>query len=267
MKFKLLAMLFVALSLVFSSIQANSITDIQDRGVLTVGVKSDFEPYGFRDPSGALIGIEVDLAQEIADRLNVELALVPVVASNRVQFLKNGKIDIIIATMADTKKRRLIMDFPHPNYYSSGPTVLGKISSGITKWTDLDGMKLCGILGGWVNEPISTQFNFTLINFKTTGEAYKALRDNRCVAFLYEDVAMLRTIEDAEWAGYGLLVPNLKSETYNWGMGVRKGEHELVQLLGEITAEWHSNGTILFLERKYGLTNSSFALEMHSISK
>ena len=243
MKFNLIAIMFIAFGLTAWSVQADSVTDIQDRGVLSVGVKSDFEPYGFRDPSGELTGIEIELAQDIADRLNVKLELVPVVASNRVQFLQNGKIDIIIATMADTPKRQRIMDFPKPNYYSSGPTLLGKISTGITDWNDVAGMKLCGILGAQVNEAISTQFNFTLINCKTTGEAYKALQDNRCVAFLYEDVAMLRTIKSAEWDGYGLLVPNLVSETYNWGMGVRKGEDALTKLLGEITAEWHKDGT------------------------
>lgn len=265
MNFNLIAAAIIVFSMAFSTVQADSVTDIQDRGVLSVGVKSDFEPYGFRDPSGKLIGIETELAQNIADRLGVQLILVPVVASNRVQFLQNGKIDIIIATMADTSKRRKVMDFPQPNYYSSGPTVLGKISSGITSWSDLEGKKLCGILGSWYNTSISTQFNFVLIDFKTTGAAYKALQDSRCVAFLYEDVTMLRTLQDPEWEGYGLLVPNLESETYNWGMGVRKGEHALTKLLGEITAEWHKDGTILMLERKYGLTNSVFALEMHKL--
>lgn len=265
MNFNLISAIIIAFSMTFSPVLADSVTDIQERGVLSVGVKSDFKPYGFRNPTGELTGIETELAQDVADRLGVALHLVPVVASNRVQFLQNGKIDVIMATMADTEKRRKVMDFPQPNYYSSGPTVLGKISSGITEWADLDGKKLCGILGSWYNTSISTQFNFVLIDFKTTGEAYKALQDSRCVAFLYEDVTMLQTLQDPEWAGYGLLVPNLESETYNWGMGVRKGEDALTKLLGEITAEWHRDGTILRLERKYGLTNSAFALEMHKL--
>src|SRR5881628_1570513 len=40
----------------------SSLDDIKKRGTLIVGVKADYKPYGFRDPSGAIVGIEPDLA-------------------------------------------------------------------------------------------------------------------------------------------------------------------------------------------------------------
>ena len=59
-----------------------------------------------------------------AKRLGVKLELVPVVASNRIQFLQQGKIDLMIATMSDTPERRKIVDIVDPNYYGSGTNVL-----------------------------------------------------------------------------------------------------------------------------------------------
>ena len=59
---------FAAILLVCSSLQADVVDDIKARGKLVVGVKADYKPYGFRDSSGKIIGIEPELAQDVADR-------------------------------------------------------------------------------------------------------------------------------------------------------------------------------------------------------
>jgi polar amino acid transport system substrate-binding protein len=45
---------------------ADVLDDVKARGTLVVGVKADYRPFGFRDPSGAIIGIEPDLAADVA---------------------------------------------------------------------------------------------------------------------------------------------------------------------------------------------------------
>jgi polar amino acid transport system substrate-binding protein len=62
--------------------QADVLDDIKQRGTLIVGVKADYKPFGFRDPSGAIIGLEPDLAADVANKLGVKLELVPVVSAN-----------------------------------------------------------------------------------------------------------------------------------------------------------------------------------------
>jgi polar amino acid transport system substrate-binding protein len=93
---------------------AQTLEKIHQRGTLIVGVKADYKPFGFRDPSGAIVGFEPDLAKDIADLLGVKLQLEPVVSSNRMQFLQQGKIDLMIATMNDTPERRQAVGIPYP---------------------------------------------------------------------------------------------------------------------------------------------------------
>ena len=93
---------------------ADDLATIKQRGTLIVGVKEDYPPFGFRSPSGAIEGIEPALAADVAKSLGVNLQLVPVVASNRVQFLQQGKIDLIIATMNGTVLRRMEVDIVRP---------------------------------------------------------------------------------------------------------------------------------------------------------
>src|SRR5438094_10002971 len=85
---------------------AQTLDKIKQRGVLVVGTKADYKPFGFRDPGGAIIGLEPDMAKEVAGKLGVKAEVEPVVSSNRMQFLQQGKIDLMIATMNDKPDRR-----------------------------------------------------------------------------------------------------------------------------------------------------------------
>ena len=78
--------------------------------------KADYKPWGFRDSSGKLVGMEVDMAKDVAKALGVKLKLVPVQSSNRMQFLQQGKIDLMIATMSDRSDRRKLVGIAEPNY-------------------------------------------------------------------------------------------------------------------------------------------------------
>src|SRR5438093_3287559 len=134
-----------------SAANADVLDDVKKKGVLVVGTKADYRPFGYLDPSGKIIGFEADLAGDVAKRLGVKLELLPVVASNRIQFLQQGKIDLMIATMSDTAERRKIVDIVEPNYYGSGTNVLAPKSAGIKNWEGLRGKKVCLIQGAFYN--------------------------------------------------------------------------------------------------------------------
>src|ERR1051326_1704820 len=84
---------------------AQTLDKIKQRGVLVLGSKADYKPVGFRDPRGALVGFEPELGKDVADRLGVKLEIEPVVSSNRMQFLQQGKIALMIANLNNTAER------------------------------------------------------------------------------------------------------------------------------------------------------------------
>ena len=130
---------------------------VLDRGKLVVGVKADYKPWGFRDPSGAIVGMEADMAQDVADALGVKLELIPVQSSNRMQFLQQGKIDLMIATMSDRTDRRKVVGIVEPNYYTSGTNVLAH-KGAVSKWEDLRGKPVCGKQGAFYNKIVSKRY-------------------------------------------------------------------------------------------------------------
>ena len=216
MNFRLVKVLVFFLMVVFMGGQAalaDVVDDIKARGKLIVGVKADYKPYGFRDTSGKIVGIEPELAQDVADMLGVKLELIPVVASNRMEFLKQGKIDLMIATMTDRPDRARMVFILQPNYYSSGTNVLATKKAGLKDWNDLRGKPVCGIQGSFYNKKTGQEFGAEIVAFKGTAESLTALEQSRCIGFVYDDSFIIARLQDPKWALQALIIMSL------WGIG------------------------------------------------
>jgi len=244
-----------------SAASADAIDDIRKRGKLIVGVKADYAPYGFLNSDGKIVGLEPDLAQDVADVLGVSLELVPVVSSNRMQFLEQGKIDLMIATMTDTQERRGVVDIIDPNHYSSGTNILTK--GDFAKWEDLKGAPVCGIQGAFYNRKTSEEFGAEIVAFKGTAEALTALQQNRCVAFVYDDAFIVSRLAEAEWEGWKMPLPTIDDAP--WGVAVAKGQDAFAALMSGMVVKWHLSGRIIELEKEYGLEPTPFAQKMHEL--
>ncbi len=110
---------------------------IVDAGVIKVGVKNNVEGFGFQDVlTGDYAGLEIDLAEKIADLLGVEVEYTTVTAATRTELLDSGDLDCVIATFTVTEERKLSWDFTTA-YYVDAVTVLVEDASGIT---DLSGL-------------------------------------------------------------------------------------------------------------------------------
>src|SRR6185436_560657 len=128
-----------ALLMLGSARAADGVDAIKQRGTLNVGVKADYKPFGYRDPTGNIVGIEPDLAADVAKRLGVKLELVSVAASNRIEFLQQGKIDLLIATMSDRPERRKVVQVIEPLYYSDAVNILLRKDAAVKSWEDIKG--------------------------------------------------------------------------------------------------------------------------------
>ncbi|MFK5977386.1 MAG: transporter substrate-binding domain-containing protein [Rhizobiaceae bacterium] len=241
--------------------QADVLDDIKARGVLKVAVKADYKPYGFRDPSGKIVGIEPELAQDVADKLGVKIEYIPVVSSNRMQFLQQGKVDLLLATMTDKPDRRKVVYIADPNYYSSGTNILTPKKFGFKKWEDLRGKPVCGIQGAFYNKKTGREFGAKIIAFKGTTEVYAALKAGNCVAFVYDDSSHVAKTKLPEWADYEMPLPTIDDAP--WGLAVKLGEDKFHALMGDMIIGWHKSGRILALETKWGVANTPFAKAMH----
>ena len=211
-----------------TAVLAGQLEDIKAKGTLVVGVKADYPPWGMRDASGAIIGLEPDLAADVAKRLGVKLELVAVVGSNRMQFLQQGKIDLMIATMSDTPERRKVVGIIDPLYYAAGVGLLANKQAGIKSIADLKGKPVCAIQGAFYNNDLQAKYTGQdLVAFKGVPEAEQALLDGRCVGLVYDDVVLLwqKSQDAAKWTNFDFIqLPEWAAVP--WGLSVKLEEVE-----------------------------------------
>jgi polar amino acid transport system substrate-binding protein len=260
----------VALSFTLAATQADAANErfkkVLERGKLVVGVKADYKPWGFRDPSGKLVGMEVDMAQDVADALGVELELVPVQSSNRMQFLQQGKIDLMIATMSDKANRRKILGVPQPNYYTSGTNLLAK-KGAVSAWTELKGKPVCGKQGAFYNKVVSKRYGADIKAFVGNAEAKQALRDGKCIGWVYDDSSIMADLASGEWDGYEMPL-NTEDDT-PWALAVPVEELDGIwgNFMSGMTYNWHASGRLSELEKKWGIQPTQYLKNMNERMK
>lgn len=71
------------------------ITPVSEMTTLTVGFDAEYAPYGYKDDSGEYVGFDLDLAQEVCDRMGWELKKQPINWDAKDMELNSGTIDCI----------------------------------------------------------------------------------------------------------------------------------------------------------------------------
>lgn len=234
---------------------------IMKSGKIVVGVKADTKPWGYLNEKGELIGMEADMAKEVADTLGVKLELVGVQSSNRMQFLEQGKIDLMIATMSDRLDRRKIVGVAKPNYYSSGTNVMAPKKLNFKKWTDLKGRKVCGKQGAFYNKIIEERYGAEIVAFTGNAEAKQALRDKKCVAWVYDDSVIAADLASGNYNDFEM---PFKTEDDNpWALAVPISEQDGIfgRFMSGMQYNWHESGRLLELEEKWGIQPSNYLIE------
>ncbi|WP_310122806.1 transporter substrate-binding domain-containing protein [Pseudomonas oryzihabitans] len=236
---------------------------IQDRQTLTVGVLLSGGPFGSLDPqSREPRGFNVDLANELARRLGVKPDLVAVLPANRVQFLQQGKVDILIANMEWTEQRGQLLGHVPTPFYTVGGTAALPPGSAIQRWEDLKGQPVCTSQGSSYVAPLAA-YGAELKAFKSSSESLLALRGGNCVAAVH-DATLINPLlaSNPEWQGYRALQPELNpAPSVIW---TRPGEGDTQAKLDAIVRDWHRSGWLIQTEAHNGITPASKTLvELH----
>lgn len=242
---------------------------IIDRGVLRVGVKNAVPGFGFQDTlTGEYSGMEIDIANKIAEYLGVDCEFTTVTAATRTELLDAGDIDCVLATFTITDERKESWDFTTP-YYTDAVTVLVEDASGITS---LEGLvdKTVGVSSGSTSARALTaaMIEAGLIdgtNFDK--DTFDAATWTEGISFRqYEDYPAISTALSAgEIDAFSvdksiLAIYKTDGRSYieeqfspqEYGIATKKGSGFSV-LCEELITEWLADGTIDGFVETYGL--------------
>jgi polar amino acid transport system substrate-binding protein len=261
--------IIAALLLILSAqlaVASDHLALIRERGAVVVGVKGDYVPFGYVDQQGVLVGIEPDLAADLARRLGVGLRLVAVTSANRLQKLEEGSVDLIIATLGDTADRRAIATLIEPGYYASGANVmLRPDADAIQTWADLTGRAVCATQGALFNAEIAARYLVDLQTFGSNRDARLALRSGRCVGWLYDDIAIRNLLLEQEWAAYRMPLPSAVATPWAIALSRADAGSALERFVSDTVATWHRTGFLADTVRRWGVPPGEYLTAMQAL--
>lgn len=143
-KLRFLFILIISFSLVgcgnnqtTHSTTPRTVEEIQESGVVKIGVFGDKSPFGYIDKYGFYQGYDVYFGNRIAKDLGVKVEYIPINANNRTDYLINNNVDIILANFTVTPEREDLVDFALP-YMKVALGVVSPDNNIITDISELD---------------------------------------------------------------------------------------------------------------------------------
>jgi len=225
----------------------NSLTAIQENGVLILGLDDSFPPMGFRDDNGQIVGFDIDVATAVCEILGVELQTQPIDWSTKEVELNAGNIDCIWNGMSWNQERSESMSLSMP-YLPNELALVVMNDSGINSMADLQGKTLAVQSGSSAEEIINSEDGAALAgivgNVVTFGDYLVALLD-------LESGASDAVLIDSVLANYliaqnGKQMKVLKDYLYEetYVIGFRKSDVALTDAVNAALSELKSNGTL-----------------------
>jgi len=187
---------------------------IRDTGTITIGVREASVPFSFIDAQKQPQGYSIDLCLRVADAVKSELKLprldvrfVPVTSSNRIQMVKEGKVDLECGSTTNTRDRQKDVAFAYTTFVA-GIKMLARKSANVNGIEDLRG-KTVVVTKGTTSEKMLKQLNedrvlkLTILEAKDHDESFAAVADGRAIAFPMDDVLL-----------YGLISKSAKPDDF-----------------------------------------------------
>ena len=191
---------FAAFTLAVAGLaHADRLDDIRKAGMLRVATFDSNPPFGYVDASSnQIVGLDVDYAKALADKLGVKLALQPTNPANRIPFLKSGKVDLVLANFTITEERKQEVDFSTP-YFASGTQFIAK-QGVLTSPAQLGALRIGADKGTTNEQQVRSQFpNATIVAYDDTPFAFAALRAGNVQAITQDGpklVGLLANVPD-----------------------------------------------------------------------
>jgi len=249
-----ISFIFLTSFLAFSKSDAKSkkvltkIEKIKDAGKIIVGTSADYPPYEFHllnSKEEEIVGLDIDIAKVIAEKLGVKLEIKDITFSKLINTLDSEEVDIVIAGLTPTEKRKKVVDFSEV-YYQAIQNMLIRVedTEKITCIADLRGKKV-GTQKGSIQEDIARSkiSGAEFIEKETINELITYLKNGNIDAIIVEKPVA----ESYVLRNKSLINIECKAEEDVLGsaIAVKKGNSALLNKINEILQDLKKDHKII----------------------
>ncbi|GAA2028769.1 amino acid ABC transporter substrate-binding protein/permease [Yaniella flava] len=200
-----------------------------DGEVYTIGTDTTFAPFEFRDPSGELVGIDIDLMKAIAEDQGFRVEFQSMGFNAALQALTANQVDGVIAGAGITPERQEVYDFSDP-YFTGESTIATLEDSGVESWADLEGESVAVKTGSlseeWAQE-MQEEYDFELNALDQTTTMVESVKSGHDLALVDDLPIIAYGIQQ----GSGLELVSEPEPTGDYGFMVNQGQNaELLEM-------------------------------------
>ncbi|MBY7737009.1 amino acid ABC transporter substrate-binding protein [Paenibacillus polymyxa] len=223
----------------------------KDSSKLIIGIDDKFAPMGFRDENNELTGFDIDYAKAAGEQMGKQVEFQPIDWSAKESELNSGRIDLIWNgyTITDERKEKVLFTKP---YLKNSQVIVVPATSSLSKLTDLAGktvglQTLSSAADALDANPIKSKLK-SVSEYPDNVLALTDLKTGRLDAVVIDEV-VAKYYMSKEQGTYKLLDESLAPEEY--GIGVKKGNEELLTQLQSALDELHKNGKAAEISKKW----------------
>ena len=230
----------------------NSLQKVKDAGKLVLGLDDTFAPMGFRDENGEVVGFDIDLAREVANRLGVALEIKPIEWSSSILSLNKGDVDVLWNGVTINEARKQQINFSKPYLNNKLVIVKAVDDNTINSKDDLSG-KVLGVQVGSNDEALtadpSSKNAKEIRRYDVNVNAFLDLQAKRIDAVVIDEVAAQYYITEKKAPFVVVENSPLTEELY--GIGFRKSDAKLLAEVDKILDEMRADGTAAKISEKW----------------
>ncbi len=223
-----------------------------EEGKLIMSTNAKFPPYEYTDDAGNYLGIDVEVAEAIADKLGLELVIDDMGFTAALEAAQSGKSDMVMAGVTVTDDRKLVMDFSK-SYATGIQVVIVKEDSPIASIDDLDGKKIGTQMGttGYLycsDTPENGGYGEdAVIGYDNGITAVQALISGKVDCVVIDKAPA----ESFVAANPGLKILSTEFAVEDYAIGFKKGNAELKDAVNKALDELIAEGKIQEIVNKY----------------
>lgn len=229
-----------------SASKTDLLEKIQKNGKLVVGMSADYAPYEFHyiDENGKDVigGFDVDIANEIANKIGVNLVIQEMDFDALVSALPAGKVDLVISGMNPTEERAKVVDFSEVYYNSKhGILVRAEDADKYQTFADLEGAKVGVQLGSTQEKIAKTEIpNVNLQQLSNINNLILELKAGKVDAIVMEKPVAEMAIKSNPELAVGK--PIYEEQTGGNAVGIAKNNPQLLAKVNEVITELNESG-------------------------
>jgi glutamate transport system substrate-binding protein len=217
---------------------------LSSAGKITIGTKFDQPLFGQKGLDGKPVGFDVEIGKLLAAKLGIpadKIEWVETVSANREQFIKQGRVDMIVATYTINDKRKTEVDFAGPYYEAGQALMVNKDNNSITKPEDVKGKKVCSVTGSTPAGTIVEKYGAVLVPAATYSACLEPLRNKQVEAITTDNVILAGFVNKEPDAFKLASEETFTKEPY--GIGLKKGDKEFRTWINDQLEEFAKDGS------------------------